>query len=89
MARLIPIKDIPYSARNAERNARRKFSSRAAALQAASWRLVVAEGCYSGAYPPVLGWCVTEDAAAAISEQETHMPGGTVHNRARHEKIEW
>jgi hypothetical protein len=81
--RLIPLADIPHAARAAERHARAAYTSRAAALEAAQYRLDVAPGCHGRPYfdPPVIGWCVSRAAAAAMVEQVTHMPGGTCHRR--------
>jgi len=85
MAKLIPLADIPTtSARNAERSARKQYASRAAALEAAQYRIDVAPGCHSRPYfdPPVIGWLCSRAAAVAYTAQLTHMPGNTSHHRA-------
>jgi len=68
-----------------ERAARRAAGGRAEALAAAQYRIVVAPGCHSEAYPPVVGWVCTRRAAVALSELMTDMPGGTFHNHLRFE----
>lgn len=83
MAKLIALADIPHCARSAERAARNKHACRGAALAAATYEIVLAPGCYSGAYAPTVGWCCSRDAAEALSERLTHMPGGTSHSRLR------
>jgi hypothetical protein len=81
--KLIPLRSIPYSARETERRARRSFASPAAALDAATYEIVMAPGTHSRPYfdPPTVGWCCTGRAAEALSEKLTHMPGGTSHHR--------
>ena len=79
MAKLIPLKDIPYRARRIEALARRDLG--ADALESAHYQIKGAPGCYGGAFAPVYGWCVTEEAAAALAGLVTHMPGGTTHHR--------
>ena len=84
--KLIPLSEIPTTtARRRESDARRRFASRDDALQAAEYRLVVAPGCHSRPYfdPPVIGWVCTEAAASAYAAQQTHMPGGSCHQRAQ------
>lgn len=80
MAKLLALSQIPTAdARDAERAARAKYPTRAAALEAASLEVVDAEGCYSGAYPRTYGWLCSTKAAAAVSAEQTHMPGNTSH----------
>jgi len=81
MNRLIPLSEIPYAARDVERKARLAFATRSDALAAARFRIVSAPGTHSRPYgdPPVIGWCCSEDAAVALSERMTRMPGGTCH----------
>lgn len=58
----------------------RSSYTRAAALQAASYELVDAEGCYSGAYPTSRGWCLTAEAADAVAEGSmAYPPGNSCH----------
>lgn len=42
-----------------------------------------APGCHSRPYwdPPMIGWVLTKDAAEALANVSTHMPGGTSHRR--------
>lgn len=84
MPKLITLANIPYSARKGEATARRKYSSRQVALNAAQWSMAVAPGCHSRSYwdPPMIGWVLTKDAAEALANVSTHMPGGTSHHRA-------
>ena len=84
MTKLIPLRDIPSAARATEAAARRAHPTRAAALDAAQYRIDVAPGCHSRPYfdPPCVGWVVTRSAAEAYTAQLTHMPGGTSHRRA-------
>lgn len=88
MNRLIPLKDIPYAARAAERAARAKHASRADALHAASFEIVSAPGCHSRASfdPPRIGWVCSRAAAVALSERLTRMPGGTAHRRLAYQE---
>jgi len=81
MAKLIPLRNIPYRARRLE-SAARKVQG-AGALEAASYRIDVAPGCHSRPYfdPPVVGWVCTREAATAIVAQTTKMPGNTTHRR--------
>jgi len=87
MTRLIPLADIPYIARDAERRARRAHATRAAALEAAQYRLVGAPGCHGRPDfdPPVIGWVCSRSAAEALEARPTHMPDGTTHRRLRAE----
>lgn len=85
MAKLIPLNRIPYAAREAEAVERAKWPTRAMALDAASIKIIDAEGCYGGAYPGTWGWVLTRRAAEAISQVETNMPGGSCHNEASYE----
>lgn len=80
MAKLMPLLSIPHAARNAERRARNKHASRAAALAAAQYEIVYAEGTYSGAHAPSVGWCCSRAAAEALAAELTHMPGNTCHH---------
>lgn len=82
--KLIPLAQIPTTAaRDAERRARAKYESRAAALQAAQYEMVVAPGCHSQPHfdPPRIGWVCALSAAEAMAAQLTHMPGNTSHRR--------
>lgn len=84
MSKLIPLSEIPTaSARRAEREARAQYTSRAAALEAAQFELVVAPGCHGRPSfdPPRLGWCVSQAGAEAYAAEVTYMPGGTSHRR--------
>jgi hypothetical protein len=81
MATLIPLKHIPYKARKIEASERRKHSSRKNALESATIEIVLAPGCYSGAYPPTVGWVLTKTAADEMSKRMTTMPGGSAHRR--------
>ena len=85
MAKLIPLRDIPTTtARNREAEQRRRYrspESTMSALEAASYEIVVAEGCYFGAVAPSVGWVLTYEAANAITQRITRMPGGTCHRR--------
>lgn len=78
---LIPLSRIPYRARETEAAARAKWPTRAMALDAATYRIEAAEGCYGTAYAPVYGWVLTHAAADALANILTHMPGGTSHHR--------
>lgn len=74
--RLLPLSDIPgAAARRAEREARALYSSRGAALEAASFEVVEAPGCYGGARPRTFGWLCSRVAAAAVSEETVSLPG--------------
>lgn len=64
--KLIPLKDIPYSARDAEARERRKYPSRNDAFQAVCWQLEIADGYHGEAYAPVVGFCLTRAAADAL-----------------------
>jgi hypothetical protein len=84
MTKLIPLSEIPTaSARRAEREARGGYASRAEALDAAQYELVVAPGCHGRPHfdPPSIGWCVSLTGAEAYAAEVTRMPGGTVHRR--------
>lgn len=84
MANLIPLSQIPHRARESEAKERAKWPARAMALDAATYEIVLAEGCYSGAYAPTIGYVLTRDAAQALSERMTYMPGGSCHRRLRY-----
>jgi hypothetical protein len=88
MPKLIPLRDIPYTARRAESAARKAAGSRAQALESARGRIVVAPGCHSRPYfdPPVVGWTMTRRAGLAVASQLTRMPDGNHHRRTR---MEW
>lgn len=86
---LIPLSKIPYSARKIEAMARAEWPTRAMALDSASYRIEVAPGCYSSAYPPVVGWVLTRAAAEALAEIQTKMPGGTSHRRLAYSVDSW
>lgn len=88
MPNLIPLRDIPARARPAESAARRRYQTRAAALDAATWRLVSAPGCHSRPAddPPVVGWTLTRAAAESVAERVIRMPGGTSHHDLRAEQ---
>jgi hypothetical protein len=83
MPKLVPLTAIPSVARGAERASRAAFASRREALESAVYRIDVAPGCHGRPYfdPPVIGWVCSPDAARAMTEQMTRMPGGTVHRR--------
>jgi hypothetical protein len=83
MARLIPLADIPYSARARERQARKAYGSRAAALAGAQFEIVSAPGCHSRPSfdPPSIGWVCSRVTAEALAARLTHMPDGTSHRR--------
>ena len=66
---LIPLRDIPHRARATEAAARRTFASREDAIRAAPWRI------RNGVH--LTQWCLTDEAAAALEEAQTWMPGGT------------
>lgn len=77
--KLIPLSDIPYAARNAEAAERARWPTRAMALDAATYEIIAAEGCYSGAFAPTRGWVLTERAAEAVAGMVVNMPGGSCH----------
>ncbi len=85
MARLIPLSSIPYAARETEARERAKWPTRAMALDAATYEIVLAPGCYGGAVAPTVGWVLTSEAADALAAIVTHMPGGSSHRRLRWE----
>lgn len=85
MAKLIPLSSIPYRARQIEARERAKWPTRAMALDAATIKIVDAPGCYGGAFPGAWGWVLTIEAAEAMSEVSTNMPGGSSHHRADYE----
>lgn len=87
MNRLIPLSAVPYSARNAESEARKRHASRSAAVAAAEYRILTAPGCHGEPFPPVEGWVLTQQAAEAISAVPTRMPGGTSHCRRTWDKF--
>lgn len=80
MTRLLPLAQIPYTARQSESAARKRHASRAEALRAAQYEIVQAAGTYSGAYAPTVGWCCSRAAAEALAAELTHMPGNTCHH---------
>lgn len=79
MAKLIPLNEIPYRARQVESEERAKWPTRKMALDAASWRIVWAAGTYSEAFPPTHGWVLTYQAADALSEIKAYPPGNSGH----------
>lgn len=79
MTTLIPLSQIPYSARQTEASERTKYPTRAMALDAATIKIVDAPGTYGGPWPKTRGWVLTATAARAISEVRCRMPGGTSH----------
>lgn len=82
MRRLIPLSEIPYRARDAERDARAAHPTRADALRAAPWAIVDAEGTYDGPSDrTTYGYVVTQIAAEAMGDVRANPPGG---NHARH-----
>lgn len=81
MASLMRLVDIPYRARAAEARERAKWPTRRMALDAATYAICAAPGCYGGAYPPVFGWVLTREAADAVCGVVTNMPGGSSHRR--------
>lgn len=89
MTKLIALSEIPAAARRTESAARKSYSSRDAALQAAEYRIEVAPGCHGRPSfdPPVLGWVCSRDAAVALSSRLTHMPGGTSHHRVAYSHV--
>lgn len=82
MPRLIPLADIPYRARARERQARKAYGSRAAALAGAQFAIVSAPGCHSRPSfdPPTIGWVCSRGAAEALAAQRIHMPDHTSHH---------
>lgn len=87
MSKLIPISDIPCSARKLESRARKAAGSRSTALEVAQYEIVVAPGCHGRPNddPPRVGWVLTRDAAEALASRQTHMPDGTSHSRLRYQ----
>jgi hypothetical protein len=83
MPRLIPIRDLPYSARAEESAERRQYRKRADALDEARYEIVLAPGCHGEPEPPTVGWVLTAKAAEALASRVTYMPGGTCHRRLR------
>lgn len=81
MAGLIPLKDIPHSARAAESAQRKVWGDEA--LDLARYKIVTAPGCHGRPYfdPPVLGWVCTQEAAEALKARLTHMPDHSSHHR--------
>lgn len=77
MAKLIPLSEIPYSARAAESKARKSYETRAKALEAATYEVVEGPGTFSGAFPGSIGRTCTKAAAEACASQVTRMPGNT------------
>lgn len=80
MTKLIPLNEIPYRARAVESKERAKWPTRKMALDAATYRIVAAEGTYSGIDPDVYGWVLTRQAAEALSEVKVSPPGNTWHH---------
>lgn len=79
--KLIPLSEVPYAARNAERAARQRIRVEGDdPLAVSRYEIHDAEGCYSGAQAPTRGWVVTEAAACAITDRVVRMPGGTRHH---------
>ncbi len=87
MTRLVPLNRIPYAARRAEADERAKWPTRAMALDAAFYKIVDADGCYSGPFPGLWGWVLTREAAEAISQVRTEMPDGSTHCRASYRLV--
>lgn len=79
--KLIPLSSIPYRARSGEASARAEWPTRQMALDAATYQIVAAAGCYGTAYPPTHGWVLTRGAADALAAIVTRMPGGSCHHR--------
>jgi len=79
--KLIPLHEIPYRGRSAERAERAKHPTREAALAAATYEMLAAPGTYSGpaCAPPTLGCVLSREAASALAEVMVAMPGGTSH----------
>lgn len=63
----------------------RSGSTRAIALDAATYEIVLAPGCYGGPDAPTVGWVLTREAADALASIVTRMPGGSSHQRLRWE----
>ena len=82
MNSLIPLNRLPYAVRQAEADERAKWPTRAMALDAASYMIVDAYGCYGGPHPGVWGWVLTPEAAEAMRQVRTPMPDGSAHRRA-------
>jgi hypothetical protein len=74
--RMIHLSEIPHSARATEAQARRKYATRDERVQAADYEVVDGPGTYSN-LPRSYGWVLTAEAAEAISDQVTRMPGNT------------
>jgi CelD/BcsL family acetyltransferase involved in cellulose biosynthesis len=74
---LIPLREIPHTARAAEAAARRAHPTRAAAWRAARYELEAAPGC-----SPMLGrhWVLTRAAADALAAEVVRLPGGSAHH---------
>ena len=49
-------------------------------LEASQYEIVEAEGTYSGAFAPTVGWCCTRKAAEALAAEVINMPGNTCHH---------
>jgi len=78
-AKLLPLDQIPGTvARDRERQARKAYGYRTAALAGAQFEILDAEGCYSG-QPDTYGWLCSRSAAEAVAAEVTHMPGNTCH----------
>lgn len=86
MAKLINLGDLPYRVRSAEAAERAKWPTRAMALDAATYEIVMAQGCYGGAYAPTIGFVLTREAADALAERLTYLPGGTCHHRLSYQE---
>lgn len=85
MAKLIPLNKIPYSAREREASERAKWPTRAMAADAATIKIIDALGSYDYDDHRVLGWVLTIEAAEAMSDVSTNMPGGSVCNEYDYE----
>ena len=82
--RLIPLKDIPYAARESEAAARREIRAKGLdPLAESDVEIVLAPGCHGEPFPPTVGWVVTPEAGLALAARRTHMPDGSSHCRLR------
>lgn len=79
--RLLPLTDIPRSARDAERNARERYATAESGLQAASYCIQDAPGHY-GNQPVVYGRVITLEAAEACAAETIHIRGAVCFPRA-------
>jgi hypothetical protein len=81
MPKLIPLSEIPNAkARAAEREARKQYPTKAAALEAAQQRIVRAEGCSDAGED--YGWLLTTQAASAVADQLTRIAVTSHHELA-------